>query len=85
MALRAWMRIGQPLEPVLDDYERCLDAWEAGGVRGLVALDLASGETAWQFDTGAAISASPAIAAGRLLIGASDGTFYCFGQEDNNE
>ena len=36
MALRAWMRIGQPLEPVLDDYERCLDAWEAGGVRGLV-------------------------------------------------
>ncbi len=35
-ALNAWMRIGQPLEPVLDDAQRCLDAWEAGGVRGLV-------------------------------------------------
>ena len=36
MNLSAWMRIGQPLEPVLDDCDRCLDAWEAGGVRGLV-------------------------------------------------
>ena len=36
MTLRAWMRIGQPLEPVMDDYERIFDAWEAGGVRGLV-------------------------------------------------
>ena len=36
MSLSAWMRIGQPLEPVLDDCDRCLDAWEAGGVRGLV-------------------------------------------------
>ena len=36
MSLSAWMRIGQPLEPVLDDYQRCFDAWEEGGVRGLV-------------------------------------------------
>ena len=34
--MEAWMRIGQPLEPVLEDYERIFDAWEAGGVRGLV-------------------------------------------------
>jgi hypothetical protein len=34
--MELWMRIGQPLEPVLDDYERIFDAWEAGGVRGLV-------------------------------------------------
>jgi len=34
--MEAWMRIGQPLEPVMADYERIFDAWEAGGVRGLV-------------------------------------------------
>ena len=36
MALEPWMRIGQPLENVLQDYERVLDAWDAGGIRGLV-------------------------------------------------
>ncbi|NLG26879.1 MAG: hypothetical protein GX557_03160 [Chloroflexi bacterium] len=37
MALTAWMRIGQPLEAVMmPDYRRTLDAWEAGGVTGLV-------------------------------------------------
>lgn len=36
MALEAWMRIGQPLEEVMNDYERIFDAWETGGVRGLV-------------------------------------------------
>ena len=30
MALEAWIRIGQPLEPVMDDYKRIFDAWEAG-------------------------------------------------------
>lgn len=30
------MRIGQPLEPVLVDHERIMDAWHSGGVRGLV-------------------------------------------------
>lgn len=36
MSLEAWMRIGQPLEPVMHDYARIFDAWSAGGVRGLV-------------------------------------------------
>ena len=36
MALEPWIRIGQPLEHVMDDYQRVFDAWEAGGVRGLV-------------------------------------------------
>ena len=36
MALIPWIRIGQPLEAVMDDYERIFDAWEAGGIRGLV-------------------------------------------------
>jgi hypothetical protein len=30
------MRIGQPLEPVMADHQRIFDAWEEGGVRGLV-------------------------------------------------
>jgi len=34
--LELWMRVGQPLEPVLDDTDRILDAWQSGGVRGLV-------------------------------------------------
>ena len=36
MALVPWIRIGQPLEAVMDDYERIFDAWEEGGIRGLV-------------------------------------------------
>jgi len=35
MALEAWMRIG-PMEAVMGDYQRIFDAWESGGVRGLV-------------------------------------------------
>ena len=35
MALIPWIRIGQPLEVVMDDYARTFDAWEAGGVRGV--------------------------------------------------
>ena len=31
-----WMRVGQPLEPVMEDHERILDAWQAGGVKTLV-------------------------------------------------
>ena len=37
MPLEAWMRIGQPLERVVDDFARIFDAWEAGGVKGLLA------------------------------------------------
>src|SRR5258708_38342401 len=31
-----WMYMIYPLEQWLDDYERALDAWEEGGLRGLV-------------------------------------------------
>ena len=35
MSLEAWFRIG-PMETVMEDYQRIFDAWEAGGVGGLV-------------------------------------------------
>ena len=34
--LEVWIRFGQPLDPVLDDYPRIFDAWEVIGVRGIV-------------------------------------------------
>ncbi|MYK90501.1 MAG: PQQ-binding-like beta-propeller repeat protein, partial [Acidobacteria bacterium] len=42
-------------------------------------LDLESGEKHWEFDTGAPLSASPAIADGKVVIGSQDGVLYCFG------
>ena len=36
MPLQPWIRIGQPLEPVMNDHKRIFDAWESGGIRGLV-------------------------------------------------
>jgi outer membrane protein assembly factor BamB len=42
-------------------------------------LELASGKKLWEFEAGAALSASPAIAEGRIVIGAQDGKVYCFG------
>jgi hypothetical protein len=34
--LEAWIRFGQPLDPVIDDYPRIFDAWEVLGIRGIV-------------------------------------------------
>ena len=34
--LEAWIRFGQPLDSVIDDFPRILDAWEVIGVRGIV-------------------------------------------------
>lgn len=34
--LSLWMRFGQPLEPVIEDYERVFDGWQEGGVTGVV-------------------------------------------------
>lgn len=31
-----WMRFGQPLEPVIDNYEEIFDGWQAGGVGAVV-------------------------------------------------
>ena len=51
------------------------------GAGALIALELKSGTEVWRFETGAPITASPAVAAGRLVIGATDGVLYCFGQK----
>jgi outer membrane protein assembly factor BamB len=42
-------------------------------------LDLATGKKVWEFEAGAPLSASPAIAGGRIVIGSQDGKLYCFG------
>ena len=34
--LSQWMRFGQPLEPVIEDYQRIFDGWQAGGVKTVV-------------------------------------------------
>jgi len=42
-------------------------------------LDFTSGRKVSEFNVGAPISASPAIASGRVVVGAQDGKLYCFG------
>ena len=45
----------------------------------LYVLDLATGRKVTEWQAGAPLSASPAIAGGRLVIGAQDGRIYCLG------
>jgi outer membrane protein assembly factor BamB len=47
----------------------------------LVALDAASGETAWEFDAGGGFSAGAAAAAGHVVIASDDGTVWCFASQ----
>jgi outer membrane protein assembly factor BamB len=42
-------------------------------------LDLSTGKKLSEFNAGAPLSASPAIAAGKLVIGSQDGKLYCLG------
>ena len=44
-------------------------------------LDLTNGKKLWDFEAGSALSASPAIADGRVVIGSQDGRLFCFGQK----
>ncbi|MEQ8836037.1 MAG: PQQ-binding-like beta-propeller repeat protein, partial [Lacipirellulaceae bacterium] len=51
-----------------------------GTVRGrLYLVDLKTGEDVWDFNAGGGFIASPAISDGRIIIGNTDGTLYCFG------
>lgn len=51
----------------------------------LYALDLPTGKVLWDFESGSAFSASPAIARDRLIIGDEDGTVYCFGSKGKSK
>jgi eukaryotic-like serine/threonine-protein kinase len=42
-------------------------------------LDLKSGKELWQYHAGSPISASPAVASGRVVVGTQDGRVLCFG------
>jgi outer membrane protein assembly factor BamB len=42
-------------------------------------LDAATGEKQWEFDAGGPILASPALSAGRVVVGTTGGVLYCFG------
>ena len=44
----------------------------------IVALDTATGETAWEFDAGGGFSAGAAAAAGHVVIASDDGAVWCF-------
>ncbi|MEM9186528.1 MAG: PQQ-binding-like beta-propeller repeat protein [Planctomycetota bacterium] len=57
----------------------------AATTRGrLLLLNLADGEEVWRYDAGGRFVGSPAVADGRLLIGNTDGTLYCFGPTSDN-
>jgi outer membrane protein assembly factor BamB len=61
-----------------DKAVHAIDA--ASGSDGrLYVLDAATGRKQWEFDAGTAVTGSPAIAAGRVVVGAGDGRIYCFG------
>ncbi|MCB0301475.1 MAG: PQQ-binding-like beta-propeller repeat protein, partial [Calditrichaeota bacterium] len=47
-------------------------------------LSVSTGQEKWQFTAGSAIVASPAIAAGKLVIGTGDGEVLCFGAAEKN-
>ena len=44
----------------------------------IMVLDAAAGETRWEFDAGNGFGAGAAVAAGRVVIAADDGTVWCF-------
>jgi len=40
---------------------------------------LKDGKELWSYEIGAPVGSSPAVADGRFIIGADDGSVYCFG------
>src|SRR5690348_6428848 len=48
--LRVWMDVMRHLEPVMVDHERLFDAWEEGGVAGLVIGPMAFEDKTFTFD-----------------------------------
>jgi outer membrane protein assembly factor BamB len=48
----------------------------------LIELNRRTGNPVWQYEAGGDFVASPAVAEGRLVIGNTDGTLYCFGAKE---
>jgi hypothetical protein len=48
--MRLWMDVMRHLEPVMEDHERLFDAWEAGGVDGMVIGPMAFDDKSFTFD-----------------------------------
>jgi outer membrane protein assembly factor BamB len=40
---------------------------------------LKDGKEAWSYEIGRPIGSSPAVAGGKIVVGADDGNLYCFG------
>ena len=51
-----------------------------GGDGKVYVLDLTTGEKVWDFESGAGFVASPAVSAGKFVIGDVDGRIYAVGQ-----
>lgn len=52
---------------------------------GVLALDAATGEERWFFETSGSVSASPAIADGRVIVPAKDGLVYAVDMQTGTE
>jgi outer membrane protein assembly factor BamB len=48
----------------------------------IMAIEVASGETAWRFDAGGSFAAGPAVASGKVVVASEDGTVWCFQSAD---
>lgn len=48
--MRLWMDVMRHLEPIMNDHERLFDAWEAGGVDGMVIGPMAFDDKTYTFD-----------------------------------
>jgi len=49
-------------------------------MRGDLALvNLSDGKLVWSYEVGSQIISNPAVAGGRIYVGAQDGNVYCFG------
>jgi len=48
-------------------------------------LDPKANEVKWEYDAGGGFNASPAVVDGRIIIGNTDGTLYCFGTKEKSK
>ncbi len=61
--------------------DRVFSATQGGEI---LSLNLDDGSLVWKFETGEGMAASPAVAAGYLVIGTVDGTLFAFGPHESD-